>query len=292
MREFAIRTIASAAVMFTAALAVCIPTHAGDAKPKRIVSLNLCTDQLLLDLVSRDSIAGVSYLAADETLSAAATQARGLPLLRGTAEEVLRLKPDLVFAGEYTTSATVGVLRRVGIEVVVVPLASDFDGMRKAIRQMAAAVGEGDRGESVIAAFDQRLAAAQPIARARPTAIAYQVNSLVSGPQSLVDRILDAAGYRNKARDLTVQPNGRVSLEQLIVNPPDLLVLAHGPNDFRTALADNLRHPALQRFMRERRAVHVPMPYWMCATPRILGAIELLASLRPPTLARASIVDR
>ena len=47
----------------------------------------------------------------------------GLKALRGTAEEVLALAPDLVIAGEYTTGPTVDLLRRLGVDVLVVPLA-------------------------------------------------------------------------------------------------------------------------------------------------------------------------
>ncbi|MBK9079818.1 MAG: hypothetical protein IPL91_12170 [Hyphomicrobium sp.] len=84
--------------------------------PRRIVSLNLCTDQLLLDLVEPERIAGVSYLATDPTLSADAVRLEPFKKLKGTAEEVLALHPDLVIAGEYTTGATVDLLRRLGQE--------------------------------------------------------------------------------------------------------------------------------------------------------------------------------
>lgn len=63
--------------------------------PQRVVSLNLCTDELLLLLAGRARIAAVSALADDPVYSPAATLAEGLPQNHGTAEEVLRLAPDL-----------------------------------------------------------------------------------------------------------------------------------------------------------------------------------------------------
>ena len=56
---------------------------------QRIVSLNLCADQILVDLVPRERIAAVSHLAADPWSSAVAEKARGIPWTRGKAEEVL-----------------------------------------------------------------------------------------------------------------------------------------------------------------------------------------------------------
>lgn len=255
--------------------------------PQRIVSLNMCTDQLLIDLVTPDRIAGVSYLAGDRTLSAEAGRLAHFRQLRGTAEEVLALKPDLVIAGEYTTGATVDLLRRLGQSVLIVPMATDFDGMRSTVRQIAAAVGDPARGEQVIERFDERLRAARSTVQSRPTAIAYQVGSFVSGPESLLDAAMTAAGYRNLARDLQLGAGGRLPLEQLVATPPDLIVLANAPNDFRTVLADNLRHPALRQVMARRPSVHLPMPLWMCATPRIADAVEILASMKTTGLAAA-----
>ncbi len=268
------------------ALAASPQAVAADA-PQRIVSLNLCTDQLLVDLVAPERIAGVSVLGSDPSLSADAQRLSPFPKLSGSAEEVLALKPDLVIAGEYTTGATVDLLRRLGQRVLVVPLATDFAGLRDTLRLIADAVGEKKKGEAVIADFDARLRAARSLVPSRPTAIAYQVNSLVSGPQSLLDAALEAAGYRNLARDLNLGPGGRLPLEQLVANPPDLIVLANAPGDFHTVLADNLRHPALADLLKRRPNVHLPMPYWMCATPKLAEAVEILSSMKATGLAQS-----
>lgn len=256
--------------------------------PRRIVSLNLCTDQLLVDLVARERIAAVSFLATDRSLSAAASSLRGLKQVRGTAEEVLALDPDLVIAGEYTTGPTVDLLKRLGVNVLVVPLASDFSGMKETLRTLAKATGTPERAEAMIADFDDRIAGARSLVPARPTAVAYQVNSLASGAGTLLDAALDAAGFRNIARDAKLGPAGRLPLEELVAAPPDLIVLANAPDEFKTVLADNLRHPAFRALLDKRPHVHLPMPMWMCATPRIADAVELLASMKRTGLARAS----
>jgi iron complex transport system substrate-binding protein len=257
------------------------------AAPRRIVSLNLCTDQLLVDLVPRERIAAVSFLATDRSLSAAASSLRGLKQLKGTAEEVLALDPDLVIAGEYTTGPTVDLLKRLGVNVLVVPLASDFAGMKDTLRMLGKATGTPERAEAMIADFDERIASARSVVPARPTAVAYQVNSLASGAGTLLDAALDAAGFRNIARDAKLGPAGRLPLEELVAAPPDLIVLANAPDEFKTVLADNLRHPAFRSLLDKRPHVHLPMPMWMCATPRIADAVEVLASMKRTGLARA-----
>jgi iron complex transport system substrate-binding protein len=263
---------------------VAAPWHAlAQGKSQRIVSLDLCTDQLLIELAPRAHIAAVTHLASDTSVSAIPEKARGIPITHGAAEEVLRYDPDLILAGPFGVAATIGLLRRLERNLVVVPLAQDLDGVRTAVKTVAQAIGAVARGEAMLADFDRRLAAvAAPAlpAVAHPSALLYQVGGVVSGPNSLADAALAAAGYRNKARDYRLAPNGRVPLELIVAEPPDLLLLASRGDDYPTAAADNLRHPALLRLRRERASLELPWQLWLCGTPHIADVVEKLATAR------------
>lgn len=270
-----------------AALLCGSPALAGEL-PHRIVSLDLCADQLLIELVGRERIAAVTHLAADPAVSAIPAKARGIPITHGAAEDVLRYDPDLILAGQFGVSATVDLLRRLKRNVVIVPLASDLDGVRAAVRIVAGAVGEGSKGEAMIDTFDRRLAGLPPPAKAaRPAAIIYQIGGSVSGPGSLAEATLIAAGFRNKAAEYRLTRNGQVPLELLVATPPDLLVLSSPAYEYRTALADNLRHPVLQRLRQHHASVELPWQMWLCGTPNIADAIERLADARRRLEARA-----
>ncbi|MFN3744271.1 MAG: ABC transporter substrate-binding protein [Hyphomicrobiaceae bacterium] len=263
-----------------ALVATSLPADA--APPQRIVSLNLCTDQILIDLVPASRIRALSHVATDASVSSIAERARSLTRVRGEAEEVLALDPDLVVTTELSTPTTASMLERLGRRVLKVPLASDIAGVREVVRRMAGAVGEAAAGEAVIAKFDQRLAALATSAPTgpAPTAVIYQVNSIASAVGTLEDEALRRAGLRNLATELHLDPGGRVALEAIIANPPDLLVLS-GPIDaYRTVVADSLTHPALKAVMRERATLVVPWRHWLCATPYIADAIEALAEAR------------
>ncbi len=253
------------------------------APPKRIVSLNLCVDQILVDLVAPSRIAALSHLATDPDVSAVVEQARGIRSTRGEAEVVLGLDPDLVLAGPYGVAATVSLLERLGRRIVKVQLASDLDGVRDSVRQVARVVGEAARGEAVIAAFDQRLARATGDGGASglaPTALVYQVNSLASGPGSLDDAVLRAAGLRNHGAILGLGRGGALPLEALVANPPDLLVLSGPVEQHRTVVADNLRHPALAAIRRARPSIVLPWRSFLCGTPHVADAVEQLSAAR------------
>lgn len=280
-----IATISAAAL----AAALMVSVAAADVKPRRIVSLNLCTDILLLGLVPRERIRAITLNASIPATSPIAGEIAGIELVRGHAEEVLALDPDLVLTGTYTTAATTELLRRLGRRVEVVPLATDFAGIRHAIRQVAAAVGEPERGDAVIAGFDRDLAVTVPPLARRPSAIVYQVGGLVSGTESLIDAILAAAGLTNAARNARLGPSGRIALETLVATPPDLVVLADTAGAYRTPVADNLRHPALARLLAEQADLYLPASLWLCGTPHIAQAVAALdraragLSIRPHT---------
>ncbi|RLA20277.1 MAG: ABC transporter substrate-binding protein, partial [Gammaproteobacteria bacterium] len=84
-----------------------LPGAAFSAKPQRIVSLNLCADQLLLQLAEPKAIASLTHLAADPELSYLAEEATNYPLNYGSAEEILQLDPDLILAGSFTARPAV-----------------------------------------------------------------------------------------------------------------------------------------------------------------------------------------
>jgi iron complex transport system substrate-binding protein len=256
------------------------PLVEGDgASPRRIVSLDLCTDQLLIELGDAARIAAVTHLARDRQLSAIPEKADALSTTRGDAEDVLAYDPDLVLAGPFGVSPTVELLRRLGRTVVVVPLAQDLAGVPRAVRTVASAIGAERRGEAMIAEFDRRLAriaASGPW----PTAIVYEIGGIASGPGSLAGAALAAAGFNNLYDAYRPTNSGRVPLEALVARPPDLLVLVGYEGEQRTAVADNLRHPALAALRLWRPVLELPARSWLCATPHIADAIERLAGIR------------
>jgi iron complex transport system substrate-binding protein len=275
----ALLAVACAVLMTTAAAAQ-------PARPQRIVSLNLCTDQLLLALTDRSRIAAVSWLATDDTLSVMASRAQGLPTVRASAEEVLSRNPDLVLVAPFAARGATDMLRRLGKPVLELTAAQDAEGLRAALRTLAAAVDERDRAEDIIQAFDRELARLRAAASgasdvSHPSALLYNVAGLVSGPGSLADAALVLAGYRNAAQDYRRDARGVVALEQIVARPPDLLVAGHTAGDYRTVQADNLRHPALRRLLERVPSLVLPQKYTICATPQLAQAVALLVAARP-----------
>lgn len=259
--------------------AVTLPLAAAD-KPRRIVSVNVCTDQLLMLLVPRDRIASISYFAVDPIMSAMAEEAAGLPLNHGLAEEILSLQPDLVLASVYATRPTVYLLRKLGFQVTQIPIATTLDDIRDNIRTLAKALQEIERGEELIEQFDQTLAiVSAPPHGHRPLAGLYWANSMTSGRNSLANTVLEAAGYENLAAQLGIMGTGFLSLEMLIKARPSVLVMG----ELRTnqpALANmRVHHPVINKTF-HGQTIRIPDALWVCGTPFVTVAIKRLMALR------------
>jgi iron complex transport system substrate-binding protein len=247
------------------------------SKPHRIVSLNLCTDELVLRLADRRNISSVTWQARDRDNSNVADLARDVPINHGLAEQVLPLNPDLVLAGIYTTRATVALLKRAGIRVVDSDVPRSFDDVRQQYREIAALLDEKERGEQIIAEMDGNLAKLErdrPLVA--PTAIVLHGDHYTYGRGSIIDVVMARAGLDNMAVRLGIGEFGQVPLEVMAMNPVDVLILSSlrdGPPALATEL---LRHPVLSRLSDHTRVVVVPNRLWNCSGPALVEAVERL----------------
>ncbi len=230
----------------------------------RVVSLNLCTDQMLV-LLAPEKVAALSPLARDPSLSYIAPEAAHLPTVRASAEAVLRLHPDLILAAPYGAQTTLAILAQEGIPVVRISLPQDFAGIRQMTRMLAGTLGVPERGETLIAAMDARLASLSHERRGA-LAIVWEPRGITEGPGTLMDAVLHAAGLSNASQ------GRRMSLEALLRHPPDLLVLPTAPS-FPSLATVLSQHPALADLPRRV----VPPALTICAGPFTAEAAAILA---------------
>ncbi len=250
-------------------------------KPMRVMSMNQCTDQLVLALLPPERIASVTWLSRDPGGSLMHEQARKVATNHGLAEEVVRQKPDLVVAGSYTTPATRGLLRRLGYPMIEVENADSFDGIRRITRQVAKAVGEEPRGEALIARMDRQLAALARDPGPPLRVAAWDGAGFNASEGTLYNAVLEAAGAVNVANRPPASTYGRPDVEVLLATAPTLLVKGAGTGR-APGLRDNVeRHPIIRRYWDGPRTLTIRQAYYLCGTPFITDAIFMLrAELR------------
>ena len=107
-----------AAKGFLSLLIIALPLSA--ARPQRVVSQAVGTDELLLALADPDQIAALSHISHDGQFNPVAAAAKRFPALHDSdAESVLRFRPDLVLVASFTRPETLALLRRAGVRLVV-----------------------------------------------------------------------------------------------------------------------------------------------------------------------------
>src|SRR3569833_307060 len=102
--------------------------QAAAALPRHVMSLKVCTDELLLDLVPPSRIASVTFLSREPASLRVWPAGAAVPVDHNTAEEILAAPP-----------------------------AETFEDIRAITRMVAKAVGEEARGEALIARMDADL---------------------------------------------------------------------------------------------------------------------------------------
>jgi len=281
MKRAVIRAACLAILAFPAGLA----THAAaqDGPPRRVVSMNLCTDEMAMLIAAPGQLHSVSYLAADAGSSALASEAGGYAVNHGLAEEIFLMQPDMVLAGTYTTRATVGLLRKLGIRVEEFEPENSFDDIRANLKRMGDLLGQPERAASLAAELDSELAALKPGEGPQKTVAAWYANSYTSGSGTLMDDIIRKSGLDNIAARLGYTGTARLPLEFLVLAKPDMLADG-GSGEKGAALAEeNFVHPAYRALARESIHTDIPAKYTICGAPFTAEAVRLLrqAAERP-----------
>ncbi len=253
------------------------------AAPQRVVSMNLCTDQLAMLLAAPGQLHSVSSVALDPYASAMADTAGQYRINTGRAEQIYAMAPDMVLAGEYSARDTVALLRRLGIEVVEFGIAHSLEDVRARILQMGAALGREAAAQRMVARFDADLAQlregqAGPPGPGAPRAALYTANGYTSGDASLSGDILAAAGFRNAPAEAGYGW-GRLPLEVLAMLDPDLVITTRRyPSGSRAE--EIMDHPVIARLRSRAQSAAISDQDWICGTPFALRAVARLVAAR------------
>ena len=263
-----------------------ISMASADPKPTRIVSINLCTDQLLLQLVGHKRIASVTYLAADPTISYSANRAIGLVKNHGLAEEVIELRPDLILAGAFTSRPTTSLLKKLGYRVIEFKMAGSFETLRQNIIKAGEVLHEEKKAGRLVTQFDRALGKLTPNGRL-VSAIILQPNAAGAGNVSLLDDIFRAASLTSISLGQGILGIGWLTLDQVIWAQPELIISDVDPS-WPSLGHFAMRHPAYRAILDKQGRVPprviLPANLWNCGGPQVAKAVSILAKARADAL--------
>lgn len=244
------------------------------AEPRRVVSLDYCADQFLLALADREQIAALSIGSLRDD-SYFRDRARGLRQTRGTLEETLALRPDLIirnWGGPWDAAQVYG---RFGVPVLQVGDTPDFASARANLVDAARTLGHPERGEGLARDLDVRLA--RLAARRSNAPVMYlSGGGAVAGRGTMMDAIITAAGGRNVRTEASWQV---LPLERIVQTPPALIALGFfDTSRDRVNAWSPSRHPALRRALSNARTVRLPAAAIACEAWYAIDAAETIAA--------------
>lgn len=260
-------------------LSGCNPNNVGESG--KIISVNPCTDAILLELADPDQIGAISHYSHDPRSSSTnVAQARTYRAIGQSAEEIIAQKPALVLAGGHISASTLDALKRMDIEVLQSPVANSVAQSYEQITTIAAAIGQEKRGEALIAKIETALNNAAPQVKQRNAeqkadeqkiaALVWQGGGLVAGKNTLIDEIMTRSGYENMAAQYGLAQWDIIGLERLSANPPAIIL--RGGDDMM------LHHPILEEI--NAKTPYFPPSMIWCAGPTIAKAAAHLAKIR------------
>lgn len=245
-------------------------------KPQRIMSTNMCSDLLLLMLVPKERIASITYLAKEPAAVLMPGADRGVAINHGTAEEVVRDRPDLILASPWSTPVMRRLAARVGAPVVEIEATNSFEDIRRITRQIGELVGEPERAEALIAQMDAELAELAASRPARPLqVVAWSSGNSVPGEGTLTHEIILAAGAVNLAAKMPDASFSSFGLEELLAARPDAILRGEDRYD-APALRDSVNeHPVVRKAFAGRQLTY-PSALYTCGLPQSAGAVRQL----------------
>ena len=252
------------------------PEHGfAHSRPDRVVSINLCTDQLAMMVADPDQLISVSKLAFDPNTAVLVDRANRYRMNHARAEEIIRMKPDLVLAGIYTSSNTINLLQSFGVRVEQFAPDSGFDAIRKNIQRMGDLLGQQQRASQLLRDFDNKLAALKKNAPKEHKVLAsYEPSSYTGGAGTLANEMIKAAGLRHMGEDLGFHGSSvKFSLEALIRENPDFVMTWSQWTGGPARATQILHHPALDAWFGPERRITVDTRYWICGGPFTVDAI-------------------
>ena len=259
------------------------------ARPHRIVTLSMSTDEVMLGLVPPEDMAAVNGLLDDPVSSNVVDLAKKVERRVGnpTVEELVALSPDLVIVPDWGDLAIVPSLREAGLTVVVCKGARNLAEIKETIVLLAQAAGVPERGEKLLAMMDEHLKGIEKKVSAIPeserkTVVLISLMSGYGGIGSSFDDACCYAGVKNGRSALGIRDGQVMTKEQLVEINPDILFVPtyndHGKFDVDKFRKEYFDDPSLQtvKAIREHHLEEPTEAYiYNCSQDFVLGVQEI-----------------
>lgn len=251
-------------------------------KSEPVVSINLCTDQWLILFQDKHTSYYFSPLALNKGYNYLYSQVKKTQVILPSLDALILLNPSLILASQYSDKNLIHGLNNFGLSFAIIEPVTNFEGIRRNISRIGKLINKMDKANLLLHDFNKRLTIVAKDAKNRPnqTAIFYAPNGFTHGEGTIYNAILEASGLTNLATELGVKGHGYLSLETLLWNNPDIIILEDDFSNNDSLSQQMLKHPALNRLLNQSRLIFVNANKLSCAGFGSLLAAEQIMEQR------------
>jgi iron complex transport system substrate-binding protein len=229
------------------------------AAPRRIASLNLTADEVLLEILPPGRLVAVTRFADEPGTSNVVGRVppEVVRFPRADLEQLVALAPDLVVVSQFTAADVLGQIEKSGIRWHRLEGLESLGGIREGILSLGRAVGEEEAARGLAARYDARLSAlARLLEGAKRPRVLYWASPYTAGAHSTIGAIIDGAGAENVGRTLGIEGIAPLGAERAFLADPDVVLIGASFDSVESLRQDPLLGKL--RAVREGRVVSMP----------------------------------
>jgi iron complex transport system substrate-binding protein len=260
-------------------------------RPERLISLAPSTTEILFAIGLAPKIVAV------DDFSDYPAEAKNLPKIGGlnvafNFEQIVALKPNLIFAAGITPPETIKKLEDLKLAVVVVGAEkTSFDSIFADIALVGRATGQVEQAAQVTTAMQDQLAALKAkLAAAKEKPLVYweldatdPAKPYSVGPGNFVGDMIALAGGKN-VFEKAESPFPQVSAEQVVAANPDIIILSDAA--YGITVESVQKRPGWQVItaVKQQRVAPIDDNLVSRPGPRIVAGLEATARIIHPEL--------
>ena len=202
--------------------------------PKKIASLSLASDEILLDIVENDKIIGITYLADNKKLSNIHGRTSGIPhKLLPNLEQIIDINPDLLIVADYIDYAFIGQITKTGINTHFLTKLNSINSINQNIILLGKAVCEEDKATSLVNSLNKSIEELKKRELSyNPTVLYLFPSFFTAGINTTIDDLITTAGGINVGAKAGIDGNKKISREYILNEDPEIIIIgSYSPDE-------------------------------------------------------------
>ncbi len=226
----------------------------------KFVSLNLCTDRLLLEIAKTEQIASLSRIALDNKLLLKKIP-KGVLINNNKISELIPFINDVVIINKTFYSRFYHHLKKLGFKVYGYSTPTSKQELITLIKKISKLTNNPSKGEKLISKINNL---EKDLTSINKSALVFRVNTTISNDdKSSTGLLLKLLGMENSAKNIKLANNNKISIEKLISIKTDLILQTKYSSDFSIS-AQISNHPAIQKIISKIPTLTIPLKYTIC----------------------------